>query len=39
VVKQRIAIVCLGLIGGSLARRLAYAGCEILAWDPNDRPY
>ena len=38
-VKQRIAIVGLGLIGGSLARRLANAGCEVIAWNHNDRPY
>ena len=28
-VKPRIAIVGLGLIGGSLARRLVNAGCEV----------
>jgi prephenate dehydrogenase len=39
VVKPRIAIVGLGLIGGSLARRLANAGCEVIAWNHNDRPY
>ncbi|MZN23341.1 hypothetical protein GT835_03280, partial [Bifidobacterium pseudocatenulatum] len=39
VVKQRIAIVGLGLIGGSLARRLVNAGCEVIAWNHNDRPY
>ena len=38
-VKPRIAIVGLGLIGGSLARRLANAGCEVIAWNHNDRPY
>lgn len=38
-VKQRIAIVGLGLIGGSLARRLVNAGCEVIAWNHNDRPY
>lgn len=38
-VKQRIAIVGLGLIGGSLARRLVNAGCEVTAWNHNDRPY
>ena len=38
-VKQRIAIVGLGLIGGSLARRLVNAGCEVVAWNHNDRPY
>ena len=37
--KQRIAIVGLGLIGGSLARRLVNAGCEVVAWNHNDRPY
>ena len=37
--KQRIAIVGLGLIGGSLARRLVNAGCEVTAWNHNDRPY
>ena len=30
-VKPRIAIVGLGLIGGSLARRLVNAGCEVTA--------
>jgi prephenate dehydrogenase len=39
VVKQRIAIVGLGLIGGSLARRLVNAGCDVTAWNHNDRPY
>ena len=38
-VKPRIAIVGLGLIGGSLARRLVNAGCEVTAWNHNDRPY
>ena len=38
-VKPRIAIVGLGLIGGSLARRLVNAGCEVVAWNHNDRPY
>ena len=38
-VKQRIAIVGLGLIGGSLARRLVNAGSEVSAWNHNDRPY
>ena len=37
--KPRIAIVGLGLIGGSLARRLVNAGCEVTAWNHNDRPY
>lgn len=37
--KQKIAIVGLGLIGGSLARRLVNAGCEVTAWNHNDRPY
>lgn len=37
--QQKIAIVGLGLIGGSLARRLADAGCEVTAWNHNDRPY
>ena len=38
-VKPRIAIVGLGLIGGSLARRLVDAGCEVIAWNHNERPY
>lgn len=34
-----IGIVGLGLIGGSLARRLANAGCKVSAWNHRDHPY
>ena len=36
---QRIGVVGLGLIGGSLACRLRGAGCEVLAWNHTTRPY
>ncbi|MBM6691504.1 prephenate dehydrogenase/arogenate dehydrogenase family protein [Bifidobacterium pullorum subsp. saeculare] len=36
---QRIGVVGLGLIGGSLACRLHDAGCEVLAWNHTTRPY
>lgn len=36
---RRIGIVGLGLIGGSLARRLHDAGCDVLAWNHTTRPY
>ncbi len=33
--KQRIAVLGLGLIGGSLALRAIAAGYEVVGWDPN----
>ncbi len=38
-VLQHIGIVGLGLIGGSLAMRLANAGCRVTAWNHTPRPY
>lgn len=38
-VPRRIGIVGLGLIGGSLARRLAADGCQVLAWNHTTKPY
>ncbi len=35
----RVGIVGLGLIGGSLARRLATTHCEVLAWNHRAEPY
>lgn len=35
----RIGIAGLGLIGGSLARRLAAARCEVIAWNHHEEPY
>lgn len=34
-----VGIVGLGLIGGSLARRLVNAGCTVMAWNHHPRPY
>lgn len=34
-----VGIVGLGLIGGSLARRLTGRACQVLAWNHNPRPY
>ena len=34
-----VGIVGLGLIGGSLARRLASRGVRTIAWNHRDRPY
>lgn len=34
-----VGIVGLGLIGGSLARRVQGAGCRVLAWNHNPGPY
>ncbi|MDF7664106.1 prephenate dehydrogenase/arogenate dehydrogenase family protein [Bifidobacterium sp. ESL0763] len=34
-----IGIVGLGLIGGSLARRLAGRGCRVIAWNHRPHPY
>lgn len=34
-----VGIVGLGLIGGSLARRLTGRACRVLAWNHNPRPY
>jgi prephenate dehydrogenase len=39
VVVNSVGIVGLGLIGGSLTRRLAHGQIEIIAWNHNDRPY
>ena len=36
---HKIAIAGLGLIGGSLARRLARQGRFVVAWNHTDRPY
>ena len=36
---HKIAVAGLGLIGGSLARRLAARGRFVIAWNHNDRPY
>lgn len=36
---KRIGIAGLGLIGGSLARRLAATSCEVLAWNHRPEPY
>lgn len=36
---HKIAIAGLGLIGGSLALRLAERGRFVVAWNHNDRPY
>ena len=36
---HKIAVAGLGLIGGSLARRLASRGRFVIAWNHNDRPY
>ncbi|KFI81464.1 prephenate dehydrogenase [Bifidobacterium psychraerophilum DSM 22366] len=36
---HKIAIAGLGLIGGSLARRLVERGRFVIAWNHNDRPY
>ncbi|NEG70093.1 prephenate dehydrogenase [Bifidobacterium choloepi] len=36
---RRVGIVGLGLIGGSLACRLANAGCDVVAWNHRDHPY
>ncbi len=36
---HKIAIAGLGLIGGSLARRLAGQGRFVVAWNHTDRPY
>lgn len=36
---HKIAIAGLGLIGGSLARRLVEQGRYVVAWNHNDRPY
>lgn len=38
-VPASVGIVGLGLIGGSLARRLNAAGCRVLAWNRTTRPY
>lgn len=32
---SRVAVLGLGLIGGSLARRLVEYGCTVLGWDPD----
>lgn len=37
--QRHIGIVGLGLIGGSLAIRLADAGCRVSAWNHTTRPY
>ncbi|KAB7791371.1 prephenate dehydrogenase [Bifidobacterium leontopitheci] len=34
-----VGIVGLGLIGGSLARRLAHAGVDVIAWNRHHEPY
>lgn len=36
---KHVAIVGLGLIGGSLARRLRESGCHVSAWNHRDHPY
>nr|WP_044084905.1 prephenate dehydrogenase/arogenate dehydrogenase family protein [Bifidobacterium gallicum] len=36
---QRVGIVGLGLIGGSLALRLKSSGCQVLAWNHRQHPY
>ncbi|RBP98223.1 prephenate dehydrogenase [Bifidobacterium aemilianum] len=36
---RTVGIVGLGLIGGSLARRMVDAGCQVLAWNHTPRPY
>ncbi|WEV66873.1 prephenate dehydrogenase/arogenate dehydrogenase family protein [Bifidobacterium sp. ESL0769] len=36
---KSVGIVGLGLIGGSLARRLAQRDVEVVAWNHNERPY
>lgn len=35
----RVAIAGMGLIGGSLARRLVERGCEVAAWNHRPAPY
>ena len=32
---RRVGVVSLGLIGGSVARRLVAAGVEVHAWNPS----
>lgn len=36
---KSVGIVGLGLIGGSLARRLAQRDVEVVAWNHNEKPY
>lgn len=36
---RSVGVVGLGLIGGSLARRLNDAGCRVLTWNHTTRPY
>lgn len=36
---KSVGIVSLGLIGGSLARRLVGRGVEVVAWNHNEKPY
>ncbi len=36
---DRVAIVGLGLIGGSLARRLSMRGCSVTAFDIDSKRY
>jgi prephenate dehydrogenase len=38
-VVDSVGIVGLGLIGGSLGRRLVNAGCRVVAWNHDPRPY
>ena len=36
---ERVGIIGLGLIGGSLARRLNASGVEVTAWNHRPHPY